>query len=135
MAQRAPRICGCGHKIAPGALCPCQVQRTRASERGRPTARERGYTSKWDRESKAFLAQPENRLCACGCGRPATVVDHRKAHKGDLKLFWSRSNWQPMAKGCNSRKAVREEGAFGRRITGTLGLPRSRPADGQPPCT
>jgi len=42
------------------------------------------------------------------------VVDHIVAHKGDKALFWSRSNWQPMAYGCNSRKAVREEGAFGR---------------------
>lgn len=43
------------------------------------------------------------------------MVDHRKAHKGDMRLFWDRSNWQPMARGCNSRKAVREEGGFGHR--------------------
>ena len=28
----------------------------------------------------------------------ATVVDHITPHKGDLKLFWSRSNWQPLCK-------------------------------------
>ncbi|GJE46190.1 HNH endonuclease [Methylobacterium soli] len=116
MAQRAPRICGCGHKIAADEACPCQVQRAREAERNRPTARERGYTSKWERESKAFLALPMNQICACGCGRPATVVDHRQAHKGNQRLFWARWNWQPMAKGCNSRKAVREEGAFGRAV-------------------
>ena len=31
---------------------------------------------KWQRESKAFLALPENRFCACGCGRVADMVDH-----------------------------------------------------------
>lgn len=122
MGQRAPRICGCGHKIASGERCPCQVQRAQAAERARPTARQRGYTSKWDRESKAFLALPENRACACGCGRPAGVIDHKEAHKGDQRLFWSRSNWQPMARGCNSRKAVRHEGGFGRRVGGTIGI-------------
>jgi len=79
----------------------------------RPSARQRGYTTKWEKESKAFLALPENRLCACGCGRPADMVDHREPHKGDMRLFWDRSNWQPMNRRCNSRKAVLTEGAFG----------------------
>jgi len=48
----------------------------------------------------------------------ANVVDHIVAHKGDAALFWNRSNWQPMSDRCNSRKAVREEGGFGRPISG-----------------
>lgn len=113
MPTRAPRICGCGAKVAPGALCACQQRRRAEAEKARPSARERGYDSKWDRASKAFLARPENKLCACGCGAPADVVDHRVAHKGDKRLFWNQRNWQPMARRCNSRKAARSEGGFG----------------------
>jgi 5-methylcytosine-specific restriction endonuclease McrA len=43
------------------------------------------------------------------------MVDHRIAHKGDRSLFWDRLNWQPMSHSCNSRKAIREEGGFGKR--------------------
>jgi len=51
------------------------------------------------------------------------MVDHRIAHKGDMRLFWDRSNWQPMTRACNSRKAIRYEGGFGRPInTGGAGF-------------
>lgn len=79
----------------------------------RPSARARGYTAAWEREAKAFLALPGNQHCACGCGRQADMVDHRIPHKGDMRLFWDRANWQPMARRCNSAKAAREEGGFG----------------------
>ena len=29
------------------------------------------------------------------------IVDHKIPHKGDWKLFWRRSNWQTMHKGCH----------------------------------
>jgi 5-methylcytosine-specific restriction endonuclease McrA len=109
MPMRPPRICSCGYRIGAGALCPCQ----RAREKARPSARQRGYDAEWQRESKLFLARPENRYCSCGCGRRADVVDHHVAHKGDRDLFWDRSNWRPMAFGCNSRKAAKQEGGFG----------------------
>lgn len=109
--------CPFGHPAHQGRRCPiCAAERKAKADARRPSARARGYDSKWERESKAFLALPPNRLCACGCGRPADMVDHRIAHKGDMRLFWDRSNWQPMARGCNSRKAIREEGAFGNPI-------------------
>jgi 5-methylcytosine-specific restriction protein A len=121
MTARAPRICSCGSKVSAGALCQCQVRRKRENQRrvdaARGSARERGYDSKWSRESKAFLASLGNPVCACGCGKPADMIDHKVAHKGDKRLFWSRSNWQPMNRRCNSRKAVLTEGAFGRRIS------------------
>lgn len=44
------------------------------------------------------------------------MVDHRIAHKGNFRLFWDKSNWQPMTRACNSRKAIREEGGFGRPV-------------------
>jgi len=106
MPTRAPRICGCGYKIASGEQCPCE--RRRADERKarhdaqRPSARERGYDSKWDRERAAYLKA--NPVCARqGCGQAATVVDHIIPHRGDRKLFWSRSNWQPLCTSCHSR--------------------------------
>lgn len=64
----------------------------------RPSARQRGYTSKWDKEAAAYKRQ--HPLC-CMCkalGRitPTAVVDHISPHKGDPKLFWDRTNWQPL---------------------------------------
>jgi 5-methylcytosine-specific restriction protein A len=32
---------------------------------------------------------------------PATVVDHKKPHKGDPKLFWDEKNWQALCKPCH----------------------------------
>lgn len=88
-----------------------------------PQNKARLYGGKWQRESQAFLARPENRLCACGCGQPATVVDHRIPHRGDLKLFWSRSNWQPLAKVCHDRDKQREERIGYNTKVGIDGLP------------
>ena len=113
MPMRPARICACGKKVPSGVLCECVKRRRAAAEAKRPTAHQRGYTSKWARESAAFLALPGNEFCACGCGRKADMVDHITAHKGDKRLFWSRSNWQPYASFCNRRKNVREEGGFG----------------------
>lgn len=109
MPFKAPHICACGRRVACNEQCPCQIKRQRERnaryEAKRLSARERGYDSKWQRESKAFLALPENRLCACGCGRKADMVDHIVPHRGDRKLFWDRSNWQPMASSpCHARK-------------------------------
>ena len=56
---------------------------------------------------------PGNERCACGCGRVANCVDHDRAHKGDMRLFWDRSNWVARNIACNSRKAARFEGGFG----------------------
>lgn len=99
----------------PGQKSPEQAARERKAlvDKRRPTARERGYTAEWERAAKAFLALPGYEFCACGCGRQADMVDHRIPHKGDMRLFWDRANWQPMARRCNSAKAAREEGGFG----------------------
>ena len=113
-------MCICGHLVAGGVVCICRQQRKAEVEARRPSARERGYDTKWERESKAFLAKPENHRCACGCGQPAEMVDHRIAHKGDQRLFWNRANWHPMTKRCNSRKAARDEGGFGNPIRGAI---------------
>lgn len=97
MPMRAPHICGCGNIVAYGAVCPCRQKFKAEADKRRPTATARGYDSKWRKESKAFLALPENRYCACGCGRIADCVDHKIPHRGNMKLFWDRKNWQPLA--------------------------------------
>jgi len=122
--------CPAGHPAYTGSRCPrcASIGRAKADLK-RPSARQRGYDSKWEKESKAFLALPGNQWCACGCGKLADMVDHRIAAKGDQKLFWSRSNWQPMARACNTRKAIQSEGGFGISLAAAE---RRRPAGLRP---
>ena len=113
---RAPRICQCGKKVAAGIVCECVKARRREYDKIRPSSTARGYGSKWKRESKAWLEMLGNPKCFCGCGEDADTVDHKVAHKGDQRLMWDRSNWQPAFGPCNNRKAARREGAFGNPI-------------------
>jgi len=70
------------------------------------------------RARTAFLR--DHPLCtgrACvenGRVTPATVVDHKTPHRGDMALFWDRSNWQSLCKTCHDRKTATEDGGFGR---------------------
>jgi 5-methylcytosine-specific restriction protein A len=114
MPVRAPRVCSCGKVVASGQRCACRRASAKAHDAERGTAAQRGYGARWQRESKAFLAEPGHERCACGCGRLADMVDHIRAPKGDQALFWMRSNWQPFARICNTRKAITTEGGFGR---------------------
>lgn len=116
MPVRAPRICSCGKVVASGQRCQCQVAKAKAYDAKRGTAAQRGYTGSWRKASAAFLALPGNERCSCGCGRVANMVDHRIAPKGDMELFWRRSNWQAFNVACNTRKAIATEGGFGRPI-------------------
>ncbi len=65
-----------------------------------------GYGYKWRKESKAYLKA--NPLCA-ECERSgritlATDVDHIIPHRGDMDLFWRRSNWQSLCSMCHKIK-------------------------------
>lgn len=123
MPSAPDRLCCCGKRVRYGYICACQVARRQAAEAKRLTARQRGYTKKWDVEAKAFLKLPANRLCACGCGRRADMVDHKIPHRGDQRLFWDRSNWQPMASTpCHSRKTAKQDGGFGNPGKGDRGV-------------
>lgn len=110
MPTRSPRICGCGHRVSSGDQCPCERQRSAERkarhDAARPTARQRGYDTKWDRERAAYLKA--HAVCV-RCGKPATVVNHKVAHKGDKRLFWSRSNWEPVCKPCHDGPIQSEE--------------------------
>ena len=72
----------------------------------RPSSSKRLYDATWRRARLCFLrAHP---LC-CYCLKtgqltPATDVDHITPHKGDLTLFWDRTNWQPLCGLCHKRK-------------------------------
>lgn len=71
-------------------------------------------TSKWRRAARAFLRL--HPLCADGCGRRSSVVDHivprsRARTEAELhQLTWDRSNWQALTKECHDRKTRQENG-------------------------
>lgn len=120
MPKAAPSPCrhrGCRVLVRDGSgLCDQhrkQVQKEADEKRGSATSR--GYDSKWRRARESYLR--EHPLCVdCrkrGFIEAATVVDHITPHKGDQKLFWSRSNWQPLCKQCHDRKTATEDGGFG----------------------
>lgn len=77
----------------------------------RLSATKRGYGYRWRKVSKQFLkahplckqCEQSNRLIQ------ATVVDHIKPHRGNMELFWDKSNWQPLCKKCHDRKTGRED--------------------------
>jgi 5-methylcytosine-specific restriction protein A len=77
----------------------------------RPTAAQRGYSSRWQRAAKIFLAA--HPLCVeCkgrGLVKAAECVDHITPHRGDQTLFWDSTNWQPLCKRCHDSKTARGE--------------------------
>lgn len=76
-----------------------------SSDRSKP------YSHKWRKERARFLK--ENTLCVrCfknGKLVKATVVDHVTPHRGDMELFWDRSNWQVLCKSCHDSKTATED--------------------------
>lgn len=109
MARQAPRRCSCGKIVPYGMKCECQIARDRArkaaSDRNRPSARQRGYDRKWDTARAGFLAKHP----LCRCGAKATVVDHIQPQRGDRTLFWDSTNWQPLCVRCHSSLKQSEE--------------------------
>jgi len=78
---------------------------------GRRTARQRGYTVRWEKAARRFLKQ--HPTCARfgidpKCKGLVAEVDHVTAHNGDLRLFGDRRNWQGLCKPCHSRKTLAE---------------------------
>ena len=100
----------------------------------RLSAHRRGYTRKWAKYAKWFLAQPENVLCALpGCHQPSTDVDHIVPVSGpDDPLFWEPTNHQALCHPHHSRKTVRTDGGFGAPCRTESGCP-SRAASAGPP--
>lgn len=77
------------------------------------TSAERGYGYKWQKAREAYLLA--NPLCVMcyhdGRVTAATVVDHIKAHRGDMRLFWDRGNWQGLCQHHHSSHAQRRDHA------------------------
>lgn len=80
------------------------------------------YSYRWQRASKAFLA--EHPLCVfcekLGRVTPSSVVDHVKPHRGDEAMFWDSTNWQALCKPCHDSVKQRMEkgGAMGCDVHG-----------------
>lgn len=62
--------------------------------------RKAGYDSRWDKASAGF--KRHNPLClgcqAIGRVTATEITDHVVPYKGDMRLFWDRSRWQPSCK-------------------------------------
>ncbi len=90
--------------------CEHHQQLNQNYDEHRGTAAQRGYGARWQKARTYFLSK--HPICV-RCIDIATVVDHITPHKGDMNVFWDRSNWQPLCKPCHDRKTVKEDGGFG----------------------
>lgn len=110
MPTKPPRLCGCGHRVAPGILCPCErraaTERKARFDRKRPSSSARGYTGSWEKARAAFLKR--NPRCRV-CGAEASVVDHVIPHRGDPARFWDEGNWQPLCRHHHNSAKQRSE--------------------------
>lgn len=120
MPQRSLRPCsypGCPALVRGSSRCPAHQQSKQLEDRERraltdakrPSAAARGYDAGWARYRKWFLRQPENVLCACGCGRPSEEVDHIIPVSGpEDPLFWQGSNHQGLTRACHAAKTQQD---------------------------
>ena len=104
----------CRHPGCP-ALVPygtkyCEKHQLMHPEEQRPAA-DRGYGRAWQKARKRYLAA--HPLCVeCqkeGHYTMATDVDHIIPHRGDQKLFWDETNWQPLCHRHHSIKTRAED--------------------------
>ena len=100
---------GCPELVPPGQKY-CDKHKPLHPEENRSAAA-RGYGSRWQKVSRAFLhSHPLCEECLKqGRYTKATVVDHIVPHRGDQKLFWDQSNWQALCKRCHDKKTGIED--------------------------
>jgi 5-methylcytosine-specific restriction protein A len=96
----------------------------------RLSPRKAGYTKRWERVAKGYLTK--HPVCAQAgrhpnCTLMATQVDHIKPHRGDMYLFWDRTNWQGLCIGCHARKTRADQGLRERGWTDASGMPIGQP--------
>lgn len=77
----------------------------------RDNRHKRGYTNKWAKAAKSYLAShPWCVICQkTGKFTPATCVDHIVPHKRDMQLFWDTSNWQALCDPHHNSTKQRDE--------------------------
>lgn len=107
---------GCSIRVDTGQSY-CRTH-DRTLDRARGTARQRGYSRRWDVAAARF--RDTFPLCGeCYDGHPvmstchdehrpvvATVVDHKVPHRGDYRLFWDMRNWQSLCAECHAKKTA-----------------------------
>ena len=107
MKSRKP----CKHPGCPNLTDGLYCEQHKHLHPDRASAFRRGYGSKWQRVSKAYLRKHPLCVMCLAKGRyvQATVVDHRVPHRGNYELMWSESNWQALCKSCHDRKTGNED--------------------------
>ena len=110
------RYPGCSALVQQPGYCDAHRRTVqRESEARRESSSKRGYSSAWRRAREQFLREhpfcvkcmQEHRMTT------ATDVDHIVPHRGDMTLFWDRSNWQSLCHPHHAEKTAREDGGFG----------------------
>lgn len=73
----------------------------------------RGYGYAWQKARERHLqAHPLCRMCEDeGKVVPASVVDHKIPHRGDMAVFWDQGNWQSLCATHHSSHKQRQENA------------------------
>lgn len=79
--------------------------------RGDKSSTQRGYGYKWQQARSGYLKLHPLCVYCKQIGRvsPATVVDHKIPHRGDMTLFWDKDNWQSLCDTCHSSIKQQEE--------------------------
>ncbi len=92
-----PNEPGC-HNLSREGYCEQHKRTTQAYDQYRESsAAKRGYNSKWRPSRAGYLSKrPLCAVCLMQGRRTPTVIDHIVPHKGDMKLFWDSSKWQPL---------------------------------------
>ncbi len=106
----------CPELVSKGRCEKHRLQHRKRQDETRQSSNARGYTSRWRAARKGYLSK--HPLCvhceAKGIVKAANVVDHIVPHKGDMKRFWDRTNWQPLCTQHHNIKTATEDGGFGR---------------------
>ena len=131
MMPQAPRV----HRPAYlGTVEEAEQARQKDLNRRRGSAASRGYGHRWRKASVGY--RRKHTLCVCCLARfsrttTAELVDHIVPHKGDMKIFWDRSNWQSLCDNCDKtiKRALEHEYAQG--LVAEADLDLSRPPEGE----
>lgn len=122
MPQRPPHPCRACPELTSGKYCPAhehlEAEEQRAADRARGSSNDRLYDSKWRRYALGFIKR--HPLCFyCGLIKRTTAtecVDHATPHRGDVKIFWDKTNHRPACLTCNSRKGQKTEEQFRQQL-------------------
>jgi len=112
----------CSHPGCPnlthGRYCPRHMHLDRRAPDLRPSARQRGYTTRWDKIRRHVLAsEPVCRRCAAA-GRTvlATVVHHRDRNPRNNERY----NLEPLCTACHELEHAEERRGRGEKIAGGI---------------